>query len=148
MPLLLAAWVILPSAAGSPGYISILIVNGSCLWLLQGAVATLSGSKLVCLNSAAGSPKLDLAMTLDIQATAEQYGFAAKMRNQTIEQLKSLETWVERQATGLDMAANPDSLRSSFDKLLKVITFARPVAFSMVASLLVMLSYLLFSHKS
>lgn len=59
-------------------------------------------------------------MTLDIQATAEQYSFAAKMRSQTIEQLKSLETWVERQATGLDMAANPDSLRSSFDKLLKV----------------------------
>lgn len=37
---------------------------------LQGAVATLHGSKLVCLNSAAGSPKLDLAMSLDIQATA------------------------------------------------------------------------------
>ena len=89
--------------------------------LSQGAVATLSGSKLVCLNSAAGSPKLDLAMTLAIQATAEQYSFAAKMRNQAIEQLKSLETWVERQATGLDMAANPDSLKSSFDKLLKVI---------------------------
>lgn len=50
----------------------------------------------------------------------EQYGFAAKMRNQTIEQLKALETWVERQATGLDMAANPESLRQSFDKLLKV----------------------------
>ncbi|DBA86689.1 TPA: Dynein alpha chain, flagellar outer arm [Trebouxia sp. C0004] len=86
----------------------------------QGAVATLHGSKLVCLNSAAGSPKLDLAMSLDIQATAEQYGFAAKMRNQAIEQLKALETWVERQATGLDMAANPESLRQSFDKLLKV----------------------------
>ena len=50
----------------------------------------------------------------------EQYGFAAKMRNQAIEQLKALETWVERQATGLDMAANPESLRQSFDKLLKV----------------------------
>lgn len=37
---------------------------------LQGAVATLHGNKLVCLNSAAGSPKLDLAMSLDIQATA------------------------------------------------------------------------------
>ena len=66
-------------------------------------------------------------MTLDIQATAEQYGFTAKMRNQTIEQLKSLETWVERQATGLDMAANPDSLRSSFDKLLKVIRLASTI---------------------
>lgn len=50
----------------------------------------------------------------------EQYGFAAKMRNQAIEQLKALETWVERQATGLDMAALPESLRQSFDKLLKV----------------------------
>lgn len=50
----------------------------------------------------------------------EQYGFAAKMRNQAVEQLKALETWVERQATGLDMAANPESLRQSFDKLLKV----------------------------
>lgn len=54
----------------------------------------------------------------------EQYGFAAKMRNQTIEQLKALETWVERQATGLDMAANPESLRQSFDKLLKVFCMA------------------------
>lgn len=51
----------------------------------------------------------------------EQYGFAAKMRNQAVEQLKALETWVERQATGLDMAANPESLRQSFDKLLKVL---------------------------
>lgn len=42
------------------------------------------------------------------------------MRNQAVEQLKALETWVERQATGLDMAANPESLRQSFDKLLKV----------------------------
>ena len=52
----------------------------------------------------------------------EQYGFAAKMRNQAVEQLKALETWVERQATGLDMAANPESLRQSFDKLLKVLS--------------------------
>ena len=37
---------------------------------LQGAVAALHGRKLVCLSSAAGSPKLDLAMSLDIQATA------------------------------------------------------------------------------
>ena len=51
----------------------------------------------------------------------EQYGFAAKMRNQAVEQLKALETWVERQATGLDMAANPESLKQSFDKLLKVL---------------------------
>ena len=64
-------------------------------------------------------------MSVHIEKTAclvmqEQYGFAAKMRNQAIEQLKALETWVERQATGLDMAANPESLRQSFDKLLKV----------------------------
>ena len=44
----------------------------SCL-PLQGAVATLHGSKLVCLNSAAGSPKLDLAMSLDLQATAVRH---------------------------------------------------------------------------
>lgn len=44
------------------------------------------------------------------------------MRNQAVEQLKALETWVERQATGLDMAANPESLRQSFDKLLKVLS--------------------------
>lgn len=57
---------------------------------------------------------------LSLFVLQEQYGFAAKMRNQAVEQLKALETWVERQATGLDMAANPESLRQSFDKLLKV----------------------------
>ena len=40
---------------------------------LQGAVATLHGRRLVCLSSAAGSPKLDLAMSLDIQATAVRH---------------------------------------------------------------------------
>ena len=58
----------------------------------------------------------------DLCVNQEQYGFAAKMRNQAVEQLKALETWVERQATGLDMAANPESLRQSFDKLLKVLS--------------------------
>ena len=65
------------------------------------------------LQQVAGLKQVSLALQ-------EQYGFAAKMRNQAIEQLKALETWVERQATGLDMAANPESLRQSFDKLLKV----------------------------
>lgn len=49
---------------------------------LQGAVATLHGSKLVCLNSAAGSPKLDLAMSLDIQATAVSMHFTSKTNRQ------------------------------------------------------------------
>ena len=60
--------------------------------------------------------------SLNLFVYQEQYGFAAKMRNQAVEQLKALETWVERQATGLDMAANPESLRQSFDKLLKVMS--------------------------
>lgn len=47
----------------------IILLDMHCC-LLQGAVATLHGRKLVCLSSAAGSPKLDLAMSLDIQATA------------------------------------------------------------------------------
>ena len=48
------------------------------------------------------------------------YSFGPKMKVQAIEQLKALETWVERQATGLDMATNPEALKQSFDKLLKV----------------------------
>ena len=48
------------------------------------------------------------------------YSFGPKMKVQAVEQLKALETWVERQATGLDMATNPEALRQSFDKLLKV----------------------------
>lgn len=44
------------------------------------------------------------------------------MKTASVEALKTLETWVERQAAGLDMASNPDSLRSSFDKLLKVLS--------------------------
>ena len=48
------------------------------------------------------------------------YSFGPKMRVQAVEQLKALETWVERQATGLDMATNPEALKQSFDKLLKV----------------------------
>ncbi|KAK9817742.1 hypothetical protein WJX72_001478 [[Myrmecia] bisecta] len=86
----------------------------------QGAVATLHNNKLVCLNSAAGSPKLDLAQSLDLLGVQESFGFAAKMKVQSIELLKALETWTERQATGLDMAANPENLKGNFDKLLKV----------------------------
>ena len=48
------------------------------------------------------------------------YSFGPKMKVQAVEQLKALETWVERQATGLDMATNPEALKQSFDKLLKV----------------------------
>ena len=78
-----------------------------------------------CANSMvtlrARARTLPTAHGVHLACMQEQYGFAAKMRNQTIEQLKALETWVERQATGLDMAANPESLRQSFDKLLKVL---------------------------
>lgn len=50
----------------------------------------------------------------------EALSFDKVMRGQSLEMLKTLERWVERQATGLDMAANPDALKQSFDKLLKV----------------------------
>eukprot|EP00891_Asterochloris_glomerata_P001316 jgi/Astpho2/1316/Aster-06188 len=85
-----------------------------------GMVASVVQNRMVCLNSAAGSNKLDTASSLDIPATMALYSFGPKMKVQAVEQLKALETWVERQATGLDMATNPEALRQSFDKLLKV----------------------------
>ncbi len=42
------------------------------------------------------------------------------MKTHVSEQLRALEAAVERHATGLDMAANLDSIAHSFDKLLKV----------------------------
>lgn len=50
----------------------------------------------------------------------EAESFPVKMKVHVAEQLRALEATVERQATGLDMAANLDSLSHSFEKLLKV----------------------------
>lgn len=37
-----------------------------------------------------------------------------------LQAVKDLELWLQRQASALDLAANPDSLQQNFDKLLKV----------------------------
>jgi hypothetical protein len=52
------------------------------------------------------------------------------MKTHVSEQLRALEAAVERHATGLDMAANLDSITHSFDKLLKVCIHQVAVLFS------------------
>ncbi|KAK9867723.1 hypothetical protein WJX84_004647 [Apatococcus fuscideae] len=86
----------------------------------QGPVSVWHDGRLVCLTSSSGSSKLDSAISLDPIRQLEALSFDKVMRGQSLEMLKTLERWVERQATGLDMAANPDALKQSFDKLLKV----------------------------
>ena len=85
-----------------------------------GSVATLMGNKLVMLNSGVGSPKLDLACSLDFAAIRESYNFNTKMKHDAVAMLERLEAWSDKQAHGMDLAKNLDSLSKSFDNLLKV----------------------------
>lgn len=97
------------------------VFNGdTSLVLPTGSVATLKNKKLVMLNAAAGSPKLDVAMTLDIFGLRESFSFLAKMREESLLQLDVLETWIMQQEKGLELAANPDMLSQKFEALLKV----------------------------
>ncbi len=45
-----------------------------------GSIATLLGGHLVVLNSAAGSPKLDLAQSLDFSAVRDSFDFLTRMK--------------------------------------------------------------------
>ncbi len=86
-----------------------------------GALATLVDGKLVCLSSATGSPKIDLAASLDLFALAESFAFSERMRNEAVALLEGLEVWVEKQGGGMEMAVHhKEQLSVSFDNLLKV----------------------------
>lgn len=97
------------------------VFNGdSSLVLPSGSVATLLNKNLVMLNAAAGSPKMDVAMTLDIFGMRDSFSFMGKMKEESYLQLDSLENWIAQQEKGLELAANPDMLSQKFDALLKV----------------------------
>ena len=97
------------------------VFNGhSDLVLPTGSIATLVGSKLVMLNSGAGSPKLDLAASLDFGAVRESFAFATKMKLDAVAMLERLEAWSDKQAHCMELAKNLDKLSQNFDSLLKV----------------------------
>ena len=84
------------------------VYNGhSDMVLPSGVVATLlhtKGSKpsikLVQLSAAPGSPKMDIAMSLDLLATREQYEFVEHMKEESLVLLQRLEDWVDKQGSG------------------------------------------------
>ena len=97
------------------------VYNGhSDLVLPTGSVATLLAGKLVVLNSATGSPKLDIASSLDFVAIREAMNFTDKMKVEAVHLLERLEEWTEKQRHAMEMARNLDKLGQSFDSLLKV----------------------------
>eukprot|EP00877_Chromochloris_zofingiensis_P015255 jgi/Chrzof1/9984/Cz04g22250.t1 len=83
-------------------------------------LVTLADGKLVSVNAAAGSPKLDLAASLDLFGLAASYKFTDKMRTEAVAQLEALEAWVDKQQLGMELAQHLDTLSQSFDSLLKV----------------------------
>lgn len=92
-----------------------------------GSVATLMHNKLVMLNSAAGSPKLDLAMSLDFMGIRDGLDFTTKMKQDAVSLLERLEGWCDKQAHGMELARNLEVLSKNFDNLLKVCTAHLPV---------------------
>jgi dynein heavy chain len=97
------------------------VFNGhSDLVMPTGSVATLIGTRLVMLNSGVGSPKIDLAASLDFAAIRESFQFTTKMKQDAVAMLDRLEAWTDRQNSGMELAKNPERLSQSFDSLLKV----------------------------
>eukprot|EP00798_Chlamydomonas_sp_ICE-L_P023007 gene23007-30199_t len=88
--------------------------------LPTGSVATLLGNKLVMLNSNAGSPKLDMASSLDFIGIRDSFNFVDKMKVESVAILERLETWIDKQTHAMDLAQNLEKLGQSFDSLLKV----------------------------
>ncbi len=98
-----------------------MVFNGhSDLVLPTGSIATLVGNRLVMLNSAAGSPKLDQASSLDFLSVRDSFLFNNKMKQEAVAMLEALEAWSDKQAHGLELARNLEKLSQSFDNLLKV----------------------------
>lgn len=86
-----------------------------------GALAALLAGKLVLVNAAAGSPKLDCASSLDLLALEASYSFTGKMKGDAVTLLEGLEAWVDKQSMSMEMAQNLEKLAQNFDSLLKVL---------------------------
>jgi hypothetical protein len=111
------------------------VIHLLCCALLAGALATLLEGKLVLVNAAAGSPKFDCACSLDLLALAASYSFTTKMKVDAVTLLESLEAWVDKQATSLDLSQNLEKLAQSFDSLLKTMDALYQVSVSAVLPL-------------
>lgn len=85
-----------------------------------GALLTLHDSKLACISAASAAPKLDSLATLDVFGLTTAYNFSERMRAEAAGLVQALELRAERQAAGLDLAAQPDTLAGNFDSLLRV----------------------------
>lgn len=69
---------------------------------------------------AAGSTKLDVGMSMDPFQVKEAFGFVPKMKEEATALLGQLETWVNTQGKGLELASDPPALEKKFDSLLVV----------------------------
>ena len=87
------------------------------LALPTGALCCLQNRKLVAINAAAGSPKLDVATSLDLEAVAAEYEFVPRMKTQAAAMLTQLQAWTAKQERGL--AHNVEDLQGDFTKLLE-----------------------------
>lgn len=85
-----------------------------------GALPVFSDGKLFNVSGAAGSSKLDQLESLDIFAVSASYAFGERMRTEVQVLLQGLEVWAEKQAAGMELAAQPDTLASNFESLLRV----------------------------
>jgi archaellum component FlaC len=96
------------------------VYNGhSDLALPTGALCCLHAGKLVAVNAAAGSPKLDVAASLDFEAVRAEYEFVPRMKTKAVAMLTELQTWTEKQEHGL--SHNIDDLSGDFKKLLETV---------------------------
>ncbi|MEW5298846.1 MAG: hypothetical protein WDW36_001923 [Sanguina aurantia] len=73
--------------------------------LPTGSIGTLWRGKLVVLNAGTGSPKLDIAQSLDFFAVRESFDFVPRMRVEAEHQMHALEAWIEAQAHGMELAS-------------------------------------------
>lgn len=88
--------------------------------LPTGSIATLRGNRLVILNSATGSAKLDLVSSIDFLEARSAYVFLPKMKAASVELLEGLEGFCESMNKCLVLAREPEKLLGNFDNLLKV----------------------------
>ena len=84
------------------------------------ALPAFCDGKLYTISGAAGSSKLDQLDSLDISALSGSYAFGERMRSEVVGLLQGLEVWAEKQAAGMELAAQPDTLASQFESLLRV----------------------------
>jgi hypothetical protein len=80
----------------------------------------LCDGKLFTVTGPAGSSKLDQLESLDLFALAGSYAFGERMRSEVAGLLQGLEVWAEKQATGMELAAQPEGLAANFESLLRV----------------------------